>query len=376
MKLILLPDESQNTLLAHYSEAFKSAVKIYIVSAYLTEWDTSLVINSDCKVFRFIIGRDFGITRKAACYAVLKWLPNNLMQNFLVADSISGFHPKAVFWQDSQDKYHCIVGSSNLTNAAFKSNYEANAYSSLSQSEFAKAEEWINKIEKQSDLVSGDWLEKKYKEAKLTSRKPGDKNNGNNYKLPKTPNSKVLAERREQIIAFEEIRKPLLKAFTERASNKISDDQFYDALDATWSNHRSRFQGKGWERSKAGHGLESLSNAFIAITKAAPNERDDIVAREMDRLKDEGVSSRKAFLSEILCHYFPDSYPILNKPVKEWLRRQKLRPARGLTEGGKYIDLAIKLRLALHQNPTYEAKNLAELDAVIWYWVNNSSPKE
>src|SRR5689334_19651341 len=61
---------------------------------YLTEWDGTLKLNPKCRRFRFIVGEDFGITRKAACEAVLRWLPHRLKANFRVAVGNGGFPPK------------------------------------------------------------------------------------------------------------------------------------------------------------------------------------------------------------------------------------------------------------------------------------------
>jgi HKD family nuclease len=131
MKLILhLPNE-KGILSEYYRQAFNAATELFIVTAYLTDWDESLELNSGCRGFRLVIGKDFGITRKAACEAVMRWLPSKRKSQFLVADLIDGFHPKAVFWSES-DNYYAIVGSSNLTRAAFETNYEANVYSRIS----------------------------------------------------------------------------------------------------------------------------------------------------------------------------------------------------------------------------------------------------
>lgn len=86
MTLILHAAGSSNELTAHYQRAFSTAVELFIVTAYLTEWDESLELNSDCRKFRVIIGRDFGITRKAACEAIMRWLPPKRKGQFLVAD--------------------------------------------------------------------------------------------------------------------------------------------------------------------------------------------------------------------------------------------------------------------------------------------------
>src|SRR6476620_12776422 len=62
-----------------------------------------------CRRFRIIIGRDFGITRKAACRKVIEWLPEARKFQFKVADQITGFHPKAVFWKEANGDCFAII---------------------------------------------------------------------------------------------------------------------------------------------------------------------------------------------------------------------------------------------------------------------------
>jgi HKD family nuclease len=126
MSLILHTPENTGELSDIYHRAMANAVELFIVTAFLTEWDTSLKLNADCRKFRVIIGKDFGITRKAACTALMGWLPPTRKGQFMVADRISGFHPKVVFWKETNGRSFAIVGSSNLTRAAFETNYEAN----------------------------------------------------------------------------------------------------------------------------------------------------------------------------------------------------------------------------------------------------------
>jgi len=65
MDVLLHTPSGNNNLSIHYDTAFKNAVELFVVAAYLTEWDSSLVLNPSCSTFRIIIGSDFGITRKA-----------------------------------------------------------------------------------------------------------------------------------------------------------------------------------------------------------------------------------------------------------------------------------------------------------------------
>jgi hypothetical protein len=109
-----------------------------------------------------------------------------------------------------------------------------------------------------------------------------------------------------------------------------------------------------------------LSRSFVTILDAADQDRDDVVTLEIDRLGEQKVPTRTAFLSEMLCLRFPEEYPVLNGPVWSYLKHVRFKGPRGASEGAYYIDLAVKLRNSLLQNPGYPAKNLAELDTVIW----------
>jgi hypothetical protein len=152
------------------------------------------------------------------------------------------------------------------------------------------------------------------------------------------------------------------------ANKKINPDQFYEQLQKHWSyDIGDRLQGAGWERHGKGSNFFELSKSYIRILKAKDEYRDDVVTEEINRLLKENVSTRGAFLSEMLCLEFPREYPVLNSPVKKYLKGNKFKAPRGASEGARYIDLAKKLRISLLQNPGYPAKNLAELDTVIWF---------
>ena len=96
---------------------------------------------------------------------------------------------------------------------------------------------------------------------------------------------------------------------------------------------------------------------------------DRIVRQEIDMLSRAGNPVRGAWMSEMLCHYMPDRYPLLNQPVNDWLKLKRWRAQRGSSEGSAYIELARKLREVVRQNED-GPRNLAELDAVIWLSVN------
>lgn len=79
MKIILNPTPTKALdLRAAYRRAFASAEELYIASAYLTDWSTAPVLNPRCKNVLFLVGTDFGLTRKFAMHAVLKWIPKGI----------------------------------------------------------------------------------------------------------------------------------------------------------------------------------------------------------------------------------------------------------------------------------------------------------
>jgi hypothetical protein len=57
---------------------------------------------------------------------------------------------------------------------------------------------------------------------------------------------------------------------------------------------------------------------------------------------------------------------VLNQPVLDYRKQLKLKAPQGASEGARYVYFAKKLRLSLLQNSGHPAKNLAELDTVIW----------
>jgi hypothetical protein len=96
-----------------------------------------------------------------------------------------------------------------------------------------------------------------------------------------------------------------------------------------------------------------------------------LLSAEIDSLAKLGNPARGAWFSEMLCHYLPKQYPVLNGPVKKWIAANHWRPRRGSSEGQRYIQLAQQLRSALKQKPAGTA-NLAELDLAIWQWVDDN----
>lgn len=372
MKLFLHSPAQQTALSKVYLDAFSDATELFVVSAYLTEWNETLKLGSKLKTFRLIIGKDFGITRKDACFKVLKWLPPARKAQFLVADNIQGFHPKAILWTSSNGSMHALVGSSNLTRAAFAKNYEANALAEISREEYRQARNWIMEIENQSVVVSEDWLAQ-YEESKVArpfkSPPPGKTADPTIALILEIPpdSGQLLTLRRRQLSKYRASQASLIELFRNCAQGQISSEQFFELLPTIWDmSLGNRLQGKGWERRGKAADFQELANSFLQAFDANQDDQDDVVATELDKLAETENPARRAFLSEMLCLAFPSRYPVLNQPVADYLKAIAFRSPRGATEGAKYLDLAKKLRSFLAQNPNYPAKTLAELDTLIW----------
>lgn len=377
MEVILHPTISSNNqnLKELYKKAISEAEELFILSAYLTDWGINVPFPKNCQKLKFIVGTDFGITRKDACRKVLKWLPAIFKDDFRAADKVSGFHPKIMMWRNSKSNYFIIIGSSNLTQAAFSTNYEVNIVSQISEQEFQRIKSWVDQIYAKTKIISESWLKYKYKEApKRGFGRKKEEEADISIKLPKLGNiAKHLKDRRSQQKKFKDIQESLLELMRRCASGEMKNQQFYKQMYELWGWHESRFQGQGFQiRGKQGNWKEICVSLLKILdyskTKPLTMDLDNMVKNEIDKLALSKNPNRLGWMSEMLCHFLPDIYPLYNRPVKNWLKHIKYRPPRGASDGVKYIDLTGKLRSALIENKSYPAKNLAELDGVIWYW--------
>jgi hypothetical protein len=374
MQILLQPMDKNGAvaLQALYDQAIADAVELFIVSAYLTDWQPKQKITNKCRELSFIVGTDFGLTRKDACRNVLKWLPEERKSDFLAADLIAGFHPKLVMWKDEAGQGHLLLGSSNLTQAAFSTNYEANAYVTVSDEQYNDIKEWVYKIRLGCSPISEDWLEQ-YEAAKVPKGLGGEKVPVVSFQLPSGARiDKAILARRKQHKAFADIKEALTGLIEKCAQGALTNEHFYEEVMALWGHHTSRLQGRGFEiRGKHSDWQDvckSVSAILTTAKTASVSALDNAVRKEIDRLAKAQNPNRGAWLSEMLCLYFPGWYPLINKPVRVWLQYNKYRAPQKASEGAKYIDLAMKLRQAIKQNTKNEAKNLLELDHAIWQW--------
>lgn len=369
MELFLVRSSRKKDLKKIYERAFSEATELYILSAYLTSWEFNNKLNPRCNKFRLIVGTDFGITREKALEKALKWLPSEQKCNFLAVDNASGFHPKVAFWKTEKGQYYCVIGSSNQTNAAFNTNYEANAVSNITSDEFEYALDWIQDIEKRCNQVNEYWI-KQYKESEPTSKKKVKNHCGK--KKPKAYDievpvgfDKLLLDRKEQMKAYTDIRNKFIILVKECASGRLSNEDFYKKFRELWrSNHYVSFQSDGWTRKGK---VSNFSEVCISLVKAQESEvvdLDDIVKIELDGLQRSNNPARRSLFTEFLCKEFPDQFPVWNAPIERYLKSHHLDFPRTSSFGSKYIHMAREMRkIVEYKNLPIE--NLAELDLLI-----------
>lgn len=385
MELIFLPHKAdQKSLKSYYHRAIAESKELYIVSAYLTNWAIEEKLGSHCEEFMMVVGQDFGLTRKAACESVLKWLPIRYKTQLFAAEDIQGFHPKAMFWRETDGRCYSLIGSSNLSVAAFSDNHEINGFTVISEASFQQAKTWVLELQPQSSVVDAKWLEG-YVEA-TRQPKPGKKGKKSTadddgsyaveYVLPLPTDlekvGSILRARRAAMRIFNANRDDLEGLFRDAVGaarwSQNRNLAFYDSLRSIWELDRgSRFQAKGWEIKGKHCDHRELSRSLVRVLDAPEVERDVVVVREINRMSDIFLETRGSLFSEMLCQFFPNFYHVANNPIKGWLRASGLVRPRGLSEGDKYIYAVRHLRTALRRTKGYPAKNLAELDALLWY---------
>ncbi len=378
MEVLLNPKDNEN-LKALYNRAFKRAEEIYIATAFLTDWSFSQKPKKDCKKFVALVGTNFGLTRKAACQSLLEWLPRNLRGNvFAFPSNENTFHPKVLIWKERKECF-ALIGSSNMTSAALSENYEINSFSSIGQEEYERIVQWFNGCIKLSDPISKSWIAK-YEESKIGGKRVKGEITLNqielNIKLPRKKGFKdLLNEREDKQEIFKEKKAKILRLLRSNATGSKSNADFWTEFTQLW--HRRweeedcfRFQGSGVERtSTKNNNWQEVTTALLDIIenekKMGLLDLDQLVAEKIDLLAKRKNPARNAWFSEMLCQFFPDKYPVLNDPVRIWIKKKKWSLDRGGTEGQKYIDLARRLRSVVRQNSNY-VKDLAGIDTLIW----------
>jgi hypothetical protein len=378
MQIILSPTKTKsNELRDIYNRALQEAEELYVASAYLTDWDLNIKLNPACKTVVFLVGTDFGLTRKAAMRNVLRWIPKGgSFSFFAVPPQNAGFHPKIMVWRSVAGRHYCLLGSSNLSKAAFSANYEANILTPISTAEYATIREWIDSISQQSDSVSEDWIDHHYTESQWKPKGQKKAATVIAIKPSHLPRgaacTRAVRERRKQQAAFQEISGPFRTAVLQCSKGQITNGKFWDLFWEMWSKEEWRFQGGGLQIKCKAADWQQVCSALVNIFEAGKlPTRDRIVIQEIDCLHLARNPARRAWLSEILCHFYPELYPVMNTPIQKWLSKINLRPRRGATEGQRYIDLARTLRVTTTNSHPAGARTLAELDGAIWQWAHD-----
>ncbi|TCS55607.1 hypothetical protein EDD52_13010 [Primorskyibacter sedentarius] len=369
MPLILGPSNQSLNPKKLYEKAFLEATELYVLSAYLTAWDYPAALNPRCSKFRLIVGTDFGITRKQALKNALMWLPNDQKCNFLAADLISGFHPKAAFWKDQTGDCYCVIGSSNQTNAAFTTNYEVNISSEIGLDEFDATCEWIKNIEKNCSQVNEYWIDQ-YKEGTPPPPKKPKKDGSKkglqacDIQVP-TNFHRNLLRRNEQMKAYMETRDTFMSLVEKCATGQLSNAIFYQEFTALWGgNHLISFQSDVWKITGKKSNLSEICHSLIKVRDSKTSSLDDLVRVELDRLEKLKNPTRKSLFTEFLCKEFPDQYPVWNKPIEGYLKFNNLEFPRGSSFGSKYIHMAREMRKIVKREGS-PVKDLTELDLLI-----------
>lgn len=373
MNIILTPDSKQpGQLKAAYDRAFKEATELYIASAYLTDWSPSKPVGKQCRHLSFFVGTNFGLSRKSAMLGVLRWLPKkgSFVFNAVLSNGLpGGFHPKIVFWRTTADKYFCVLGSANLSRAAFHDNYEANALMPITKADFEQLRMWLSRV--QSVPITKDWIRYKYTEAPLAKLKrsgaPSQVSAHFKFKFKPAINyGRLIRARRQRQRAFQRVAQLVRRQIADCAQGKLSNKHFWNWFWTAWQSWR--FQGKGLEITCKSAAWRQACQALEAILTAPTTTRDQVASREIDKLAKSRNPARSAWFSEMLCHFFPgaqDGYPLKNAPVRDFLKQNQYRGTPGLTPGQRYAELARQLRAAVTARPK-GARDLAELDTVIW----------
>lgn len=378
MAQIFLNPENNESLKEVYTKVFQEADEIYLATAFLTEWSFSKVKLGCCKQFVAIIGTHFGLTKKQACRDLMKWLPESLRSHIYAFpfEQQSTFHPKVLVWK-KDEKFFSLIGSSNLTSAALNKNYEINVKNEIEAKDYERIVEWFKDRSDESQVMSQSWIDS-YEESKVVYKSKNGKKEPNekvfDVRLPQNSESrKWLEGRRKQMKVFKRYKAKLFDLMKENAAGRLSNKKFWEDFCEIWharfdEENQFRFQNNGVERSCSKANWREATNAFMFIYKKSEKcsvfELDKIVAEQIDRLKRKKNPARKAWLSEMLCQFFPNTYPLLDDPVNQWVKNIGWKLDRGGSEGKKYIDLATRLRSVVKENKPF-VNNLAELDILM-----------
>ena len=389
-EFILLPDNSDD-LRKIYDHAIKNSKSLLIASAFLTDWPVAKELKEACKELDILVGVGFGLTRKKALKDCLNWLPARFKTQLFVSNSGSRFHPKVIAWQDKEDKYYALLGSSNLTYAGLSDNLEANVYTEINKSEWEKIRSWLHSEIKTSVLVNEGWIED-YKEADLKKfpdpKEPGIIDIKPTMKISKK-GKEHLETHAQQMKEFNKIKKGYIELIKNCSKGKVIDLDFYEKMYDLRVYNGTIFQAPTWritcKKSKWNKVCGVLVEVFdlekeLGGIKINNEFRfDNVVKSKLDMLdkksrKEPAHPARKAWLTEQLCQFYPKFYPLWNNALDIWLKNESYQYPRGASFGSKYIHLARTFRKAIREKGSV-IKDFAQLDAVAWTYAEKVKAK-
>ncbi len=342
------------------SEVIKSADEIWWASAYLTSWPltTNCIPKSSCTSCNIVVGSDFRISRKAALQDLHKWSKKAKANVFI--NEASGFHPKTIFWKKG-NKYYALIGSSNLSVAAWSTNVELNVVINITNKEYRFLTKWFQDyVIAAWPMLDANWLEG-YEESKHNGK-------------PKTDPIKRIDERiknlrvvelntpRQQLRIYKKNKTKFEQLVKSCATAAINRDAFYETM---WNLLYDSWYGTpSWCRSCKNAIWEEACRELVKIFDSPEVERDKYVKEAIDSLLASGNPTRGAWLTEILCHHYPYSYPLLNNPIKQWIKQNKISKTSNI-DGSTYIRISAIMRNILKKNRD-RFNNLGEMDHAIW----------
>lgn len=363
-RFLTFPKEGNTNEKAHpiLTEAILNADEIWWASAYLTSWPLpkDCIPNNNCSICKIVIGSDFGITRKAALVDLYKW--GKPCSADLFINDTQGFHPKVLLWRQG-NRHYVFAGSSNLSVAAWSSNIELNIRIPIKKMDFEVLTEWFEDYVIGASQRLDPSTIKSYSESKRTGKRSKKVLAEIDYRIKKL-RSVDLSGPKKQLKVYNRNKSAFVKAVKACAKSRITNMDFYNTmtelLKGTWRGNSALIsmncKHEDWKETCSG-----LTDIFTA----RKNERDRVVKKVIDSLQSSGNKTRGTWLSEILCHHYPLEFPLIDDPVKEWIRESKIENLYGIPTGYQYIRISHIMRTFLKDSKD-KFRNFMEMDHAIW----------
>jgi hypothetical protein len=271
----------------------------------------------------------------------------------------SGFHPKAIFWKKGK-KYNALIGSSNLSVAAWSSNIELNALVEITKNEYTDLTNWFQDyVIGISPILDQRWL-KGYKESPRKGKPKSDAIEQIDRRIRTLGDVDLKIPRQHQKI-YDKNKLQFESLIKSCATGAISKEKFYEKM---WKLLKGSWQGTGWSRSCKNALWDETCRELVKIFKSEESNRDRVVKEVFDSLGASKNPTRGAWLTEILCHHFPFSYPLINNPIKKWVKQNKIAKVSSI-DGNTYLRITRIMRRILKANKT-KFHGFGELDHAIW----------